>query len=91
MRMGSNCLQIEQQIRSQGTDLDRGAKEVDLIDLFRRRDHQSARNSARPLDLDRSRDRRSFQCHQAADRSMTHEEVDADVRSIDALFATPLA
>ena len=82
--------QIEQQIRSDGTDLDREAKEVYLIDLFRR-GLVSHYDFGQALDLDRFETDALLNRHRVAERSLTHEDVDADVRSIDALLATPRA
>ncbi len=73
---------IEQQLRSEGIDPNRHAKECVLVNFFRRGLITHAQ-LARALDLDRFETDALLKRHQVTEHSLGHEDVDADVQSID--------
>jgi predicted HTH domain antitoxin len=77
---------IEQQLRTHGADLNREAKEVYLIDLFRR-GVVSHYDLGQALNLDRFETNALLNRHHVTERSLSHEDVDADVKSINDLLS----
>jgi predicted HTH domain antitoxin len=81
---------IEQRLRKDGADLDREAKEVYLVALFRR-GVVSHYDLGLALGLDRFETDALLKRHQVAEQSLRHQDVDADVRSINDLLAPPVS
>ena len=79
---------IERQVRANGADLNREAKEVYLIDLFRR-GVVSHYDLGQALELDRFETNALLNRHHVTEGLLSHEDVDADVRSINDLLAPP--
>ncbi len=79
---------IEQRLRTNGADLNREAKEVYLIDLFRRGvvGHYDLGQS---LDLDRFETNALRNRYGVTESLLSHEDIDADVKSINDLLAPP--
>ncbi|WP_435019835.1 UPF0175 family protein [Tundrisphaera sp. TA3] len=79
---------IEEQARTSGVDLNRQAKEVYLIDLFRRGviGHHEL---GQALELDRFETNALLMRHRVDERTLSDEEVDADVTGINALLTPP--
>ncbi|MGA2699793.1 MAG: UPF0175 family protein [Isosphaeraceae bacterium] len=81
---------IEQQLRKNGADLDREAKEVYLVALFRR-GIVCHYDLGLALGLDRFETDALLKRHQVTEQSLGHQDVDADVRSINDLLAAPVS
>jgi predicted HTH domain antitoxin len=79
---------IERELRTRGVDPNRAAKESYLIDLFRN-GVVSHVELGQALDLDRFETNALLKRHRVAERSLSHEDVDSDVRSINELLAPP--
>ena len=77
---------IEQQLRKNGTDLDREAKEVYLVALFRR-GAVCHYDLGVALGLDRFETDALLKRHQVTEQSLGHQDVDADLQRINDLLA----
>jgi predicted HTH domain antitoxin len=79
---------IERELRTKGVDLNEAAKESYLVDLFRNGAISHA-ELGKALELDRFETNALLKRHRVVERSISHEDVDADVRSINELLAPP--
>jgi Uncharacterised protein family (UPF0175) len=80
--------EVEERLRAELPDLSGAVREAFAVDLFRRGilTHHGLGQS---LGLDRFETDALLNRHRVTDRSLTHEDVDADVRSLDELLAMP--
>jgi predicted HTH domain antitoxin len=79
---------VAAQLRSAGTDLNRLAKELLLVESFRRGLVTHAQ-LAQALGLDRFETDAFLKRHQVTEHSLGHQDVDADVQSINDLIGGP--
>jgi predicted HTH domain antitoxin len=80
--------EVEERLRAEVPDLSGAVREAFAIDLFRR-GILTHHGLGQVLGLDRFETDALLKRHRVADGSLTHEDVDADVRSLDELLATP--
>ena len=80
--------EVEERLRAEVPDLSGAAREALAVDLFRRGilTHHGLGQS---LGLDRFETDALLKRHRVTDRSLTHGDVDADVRSLNELLAMP--
>jgi hypothetical protein len=82
--------EVEERLRAEVPDLSGAVREAFAVDLFRRGilTHQGLGQS---IGLDRFETDALLKRHRVTEQSLTHEDVDADVRNLDELLATPRA
>jgi hypothetical protein len=80
--------EVEERLRSEVPDLPGAVREAFAVDLFRRGilTHYGLGQS---LGLDRFETDALLKRHRVVEQSLSHEDVDADVRGLDELLATP--
>lgn len=76
---------VEERLRSESGDLSVAVREAFALDLYRR-GILDRHELSETLGLDRFETFALLKRHQIFDGSLTHEDVDADVRSIDELL-----
>ena len=79
----------EERLRIESGDLSIAAREAFAIELFRR-GILSHYELGQSLGLDRFETDGILKRHQVTERALTHEDVDADVESLNELLARPL-
>ena len=79
---------VERRVRDESPDLAAAVSEAFAVDLFRR-GVLDRRGLGQALDLDRFETFALLKRHRIFDGALTHEDVDADVRSINELLGTP--
>jgi hypothetical protein len=77
---------IEERLRAEDTDLAATVREAFALDLFRR-GILTHHGLGLTLGLDRFETDALLKRHQVTERSLTHEDVDAEVKSLDQLLA----
>jgi predicted HTH domain antitoxin len=79
---------VEERLRTESGDLSTAAREAFAIELFRRGllTHYGLGQS---LGLDRFETDALLKRHEVTEHSLTHEDVDADVKSVNELLAPP--
>ena len=80
--------EVEERLRTEIPDLNGAVREAFAVDLFRRGilTHQGL---GRSLGLDRFETDALLKRHRVTERSLSHEDVDADVRNLDELLTSP--
>jgi predicted HTH domain antitoxin len=79
---------IEEKLRAEDPDLSATVRETFAIDLFRR-GILTHHGLAQTLGLDRFETDALLKRHRVTEQSLTHEDVDTDVTSLDQLLAHP--
>ena len=79
---------VEERLRAEAPDLSAAGREAFAVDLFRRciLTHHGL---SQTLGLDRFETDALLKRHRVTEQSLTHEEVDADVQSLNELLAPP--
>ena len=77
---------VEERLRTESGDVSAAAREGFAIELFRR-GVLSHYELGRSLGLDRFETDALLKCHMVAEHALTHEDVDADLMSIDEALA----
>ena len=80
---------IEERLRAEDPDLAATVREAFAIDLFRR-GILTHHGLGQTLGLDRFETEALLNRHRVTEQSLTHEDVDADVQSLNELLAPPL-
>ena len=82
--------EVEERLRAEAPDLSEAVRQAFAVDLFRRGilTHHGLGQS---LGVHRFEVGPPLKRHRVTEQSLTHEDVDADVRSLDELLATPRA
>jgi predicted HTH domain antitoxin len=79
---------VEERLRTESGDLSTAAREAFTIELFRR-GILTHRELDQSLGLDRFETDALLKRHQVTERALTHEDVDADVKSLNELLTHP--
>lgn len=79
---------IEERLRAEDPDLSATIRDAFAIDLFRR-GILTHHGLGQTLGLDRFETDALLKRHHLIEQSLTHEDVDADVKSLDRLLAQP--
>jgi predicted HTH domain antitoxin len=79
---------VEERLRAEAPDLSRAGREAFAVDLFRR-GILSHHGLGQALGLDRFETDALLKRHRVTEQSLTHEDVDADVLSLNELLAPP--
>ena len=79
---------VEERLRAESRGLSEAAREAFSVELFRR-GLLTHRGLGEALDLDRFETDALLRRHQVLENPLTHEDVDADVRSINELLSYP--
>jgi predicted HTH domain antitoxin len=79
---------VEERLRTESGDLSTAAREAFTIELFRR-GILTHRELGQSLGLDRFETDALLKRHQVTERALTHEDVDADVKSLNELLTHP--
>jgi len=79
---------VEEQLRDESGGLSMAAREAFVIELFRR-GILSHYDLGQSLGLDRFETDALLKRHKVTEHALTHQDVDADVKSINGLLAPP--
>jgi predicted HTH domain antitoxin len=81
---------VEERLRTESGDLSTAAREAFAIELFRR-GILSHHDLGQSLGLDRFETDALLKRHKVTAHALKHEDVDADVKSLDELLAPPFS